>query len=88
MRRLIALLALLSGLAAAGAPVTAAQVSDVCDRITSSESAEAGKVQACKCRESRRNSSGKADTTKGRKSCKPVVIFIPTIQFGADRAYE
>ncbi|WP_209347445.1 hypothetical protein [Pontixanthobacter sp. CEM42] len=88
MRRLLALLALLSGLVAAGAPATAAQASDVCDRITSSESAEASKVQACKCREARRNASGKADTTKGCKSRKPVVIFIPTIQFGADRAYE
>jgi len=88
MRRLLALLALLSGLAACGAPATAAQLSDVCDRVTSSESAEAGKSEACKCREARRDAAGKANTSKGCKTRKPVVIFIPTIQIGVDRAHE
>lgn len=88
MRRLLALIALLSGLAAVGTPATAAQISDVCDRITSSESAEAGKLEACKCREARRDAAGKIDTSKGCKARKPVVIFIPTIQIGIDRAHE
>lgn len=88
MRRFFALLALLSGLAACGAPATAAQISDVCDRITSSETANPADVEACKCREPRRDAAGKVDTAKGCKALRPVVVFIPTIQIGADRAYE
>ncbi|MXO90079.1 hypothetical protein [Pontixanthobacter aquaemixtae] len=63
-------------------------MSDVCDRITSSETAEAAKSDACKCREIRRDAAGRSVTEKGCKPRKPVIIYIPTIQFGADRAYE
>ncbi|MFZ1743856.1 MAG: hypothetical protein WAT93_13440 [Pontixanthobacter sp.] len=88
MRHLIALFALLSGLAAVGAPVTAAQISEACEQVASAESSQQGKQCQCESRSERKPVPGKSGSGKSCKARKPVVIYIPTVQFGADRAYE
>lgn len=88
LRQLITLLALLTGLAAVGAPAQAL-VYDAASGVELAAGAERPcKGEACAC-------SGPASQALGKpraaKPCKPapvVTVVIPTVQVGADRAYE
>ena len=88
MRRLLAFLALLSGLAAVGTPVGAAVSNGVCEQVASAEVSQPGKQVQCACDTKRRGPASGAGSERGAKTRKPVKIFIPTVQFGADRAHE
>ncbi len=88
MRRLLAFLALLSGLAAVNAPAHAALLNGAAEHISASETAQSEKQQKNICRNDKRSAPEKSDTAKGCKTRKTVIIFIPTVQFGPDRAFE
>lgn len=89
LRRLLACLALFTGLAALGAPASPAMADVVAGQIGASVMAEQSEGgQACAC------ASETAPCTE-RPSRKPlgsvrrtIRVYIPTVQFGADRAYE
>lgn len=90
MRQLLALAALLTGLAAIGTPVHAAvnnavgvgveQPSDTRD----TESRETQNV----CAEKQRKQKLRGEKVTPCKPQEPVTIYIPSVMFGADRAYE
>ncbi len=88
MRRIFAILALFTGLAAVGAPVNAAVMGEVCQQVSNETDTQTRKASPCKCEEDRRTVPCKANTPQRPKSRATVVIFIPTVQFGADRAFE
>ena len=89
LRRLLTCLALITGLAAAGAPVSAIAVEAQGQRTESSVClAESGKELRCDCIErTDRQNAGK----KGSQACKPrkpIVIYLPPLYLGIDRAHE
>lgn len=88
MRRLLAFLALLSGLAAVNAPAHAALLNGAAEQVSASETAQGEKQQKNACRSDKRSTPEKTDTAKGCKARKTIIIFIPTVQFGSDRAFE
>lgn len=89
LRRLLTCLALVTGLAAFGTPVHAAVY-----QAAEAEVERATKVEST-CRQDEADYREKSRTTSGKvrqkAPCKPVqtiTIVIPTVMFGADRAYE
>lgn len=88
MRRIFAFLALFSGLLAAGAPANAAVLNEACEQVASADFTQSGKQAECDCRADKRGTPGKKDGNKGCKTRKPIIIYIPTVQMGIDRAYE
>lgn len=88
LRRLITLLALLSGLAAVGAPAQAL-VYDAASGVELAAGSERPcKGEACACIPQARQPLG---TLRAGKPCKPatvVTVVIPTVQVGVDRAAE
>lgn len=87
LRRLLACLALITGLAAVGAPVQAAlyEASSV-QAATGTE--RPCKGESCDCPNVPRQTIPGA---REKAPCKPapvITIVIPTVQLGADRAYE
>ena len=88
-RQLLALLALLTGLVAAGVPAQAALSGDF--RVGVEQSAagagDAREVK-CPCEEKQRKQKLRGEKVTPCKKQEPVVIYLPTVQFGADRAYE
>ncbi|MDZ4306968.1 hypothetical protein [Allopontixanthobacter sp.] len=88
-RRLLTCLALITGLAAVGAPANAAVFDTLSEQVSgTSADCQQGKVTQCDCVVHPATSPTKDDPIKVCKVRKPIVIFIPTIHFGADRAYE
>ena len=88
-RRLLTCLALITGLAAAGAPANAAVLDAFSEQVSAASApCQQGKTAQCECVVQPATSPSKGDPIKVCKTRKPVVIFIPTIHFGADRAYE
>ncbi|MBD3773120.1 MAG: hypothetical protein IE921_06020 [Rhodobacteraceae bacterium] len=90
LRRLLACLALLTGLAAVGGPAQAAFADAIAEQTQSSTQApQPGKAQTCPCQD-RRTAKGDKSTTppECRMRTKPVTVYIPTVMFGADRAFE
>lgn len=88
MRRFFALLAIVTGLAAVGAPANAAVVNDVCQQVSSGESSSAVQTERCACEARRARDKRTITGIKGSKRPTSVVVYIPTVQFAADRAYE
>jgi hypothetical protein len=89
-KRLLTCLARITGLAAVATPANAGFVEAISEQFQSSApSAQPGKSTECSC-----SSHGAvAGTKKGatancRKRDKRITIIIPTVQFGADRAFE
>ncbi len=88
-RQLLALLALLSGLAAYGAPAQAAIGSGVdigVEQAADNAVAPKSGKPVCADREVQQKLKGEKSTP-----CRPaptVVIVVPTVMFGPDRAYE
>lgn len=88
LRRLITLLALLTGLAAAGAPAQA-MVYDAASGVELATAAERScKGEACACARPIRPSFGGGCAAKHRRTFQRVTVFIPTVQLGVDRARE
>ncbi len=89
LRQVIALFALLSGLAAVGAPVHAAVGGSVGSVMEQSDTREADartKRAPCPAKDKKQ----KLRDSKPAPCAKPepVVIYLPTVMFGVDRAYE
>lgn len=88
MRRLLAFLALLSGLTAIGASPQASALSSAASEIAATQTTQSDKRKQVECRADRKNPANRAESSKECKQFRPVVIFIPTVQMGSDRAYE
>ena len=88
LRRLITLLAILSGLTAAGAPAHAVVYDGASGVELASKAEKACKSDSARCAVAERKS---LDAPREKKPCKSVCfvkVFIPTVQLGIDRAYE
>ncbi|WFL76850.1 hypothetical protein P7228_12715 [Altererythrobacter arenosus] len=90
LRRLLACLALLTGLAAIGSPVSPAMAEALTGQVGQSVvAAQAESGQKCVC-DSRTATGPDSEKCADRNPAprKTIRIYIPTVQFGADRAYE
>lgn len=89
LTRLLACLALLTGLAASGTPANAAFAQALSAEVSDSAAeAQPGKTQRCATLVRKSRLPAKADPARDCKPRKPIVIYIPTVQFGPDRAFE
>ena len=89
LARLLACLALVTGLAAIGVPVQAS-VGSVASEQASPVAAcqQVAKPDRCQCQADPRGKLDRNDAATACRTRKPVVIYIPTVQLGADRARE
>ena len=88
-RRILTCLALITGLAAVGAPLNATVVGSLSEQVGASKPASTSPAsEECECRSQRGSDPSKREPNAKCKPRKPVIIYIPTVQFGADRAYE
>ena len=90
LRRILACLALITGLAATGTPAQARMMLDFgTSQIESGSSASQGPQRIdCAANAEKLNSQGKTVAKPGCPPRKPIVIYIPTVQLGPDRARE
>lgn len=89
LRRFLACLALLTGLAAMGAPANAAVADALSAQVGVSKTAGcAQSSERCECIAARASSSDKREVPPRCRQRRPIVITIPTVQFGPDRALE
>ena len=89
LRRFLALLALLTGLAALSAPVHAA-VSSAVDAAVEQASTRGQDNRDTQeaCAEKQRKQKLRGEKVTPCKPQEPVTIYIPAVMFGADRAFE
>ena len=89
VRQLLALIALLTGLAAIGAPVHGA-VNSVVDTAVSQSDTRGSDARDAQeiCADKQRKQKLRGDRVTPCKQQEPVTVYIPTVMFGADRAYE
>lgn len=88
LARLLACLALVTGLAAVGVPANAAVSQAASQQVETEGQQQPGRSAVC-TPASPRNTSGPIDSAQPKcRARKPVVIYVPTVQFGADRAFE
>jgi hypothetical protein len=89
LRRILAIFALVTGLTAVGTPAQARMMA-----VMSQSVVEGAQVQtpattvACEIAPQRSRLRGRASPQQNCRPPKPVVIVIPTIQLGPDRARE
>lgn len=90
LRRLLACLALITGLAAAGAPLTVSAAEAMSQQVANGSCvSEQGREQRCDCTEKRESQPfGKRKSSTGCKPRKPVLVNIPPLYLGPDRALE
>jgi hypothetical protein len=89
LRRILACLALITGLAALGTPAEARMMLDFGQQVENGPTTSQGGQQApCSAAPQRTNAQGKIATQPGCAPRRPIVIYIPTVQFGPDRARE
>lgn len=89
LRRLFACFALITGLAATATPAQARMMAVMTQSVV--EGAQPTQTQQpspCVAQKERRALRGKISARSDCRPPKPVVIVIPTIQFGPDRALE
>lgn len=88
LRRLLACLALLTGLAAIGAPVNAGVVDTFAAQVGASKAAPAvPSTERADCQAQRTSTGNRREQPECRQR-RPVIIYIPTVQYGPDRALE
>ena len=89
VRQILALIALLTGLAAIGAPVHGA-VNSVVDAAVSQSDTRGSDARDAQeiCADKQRKQKLRGDRVTPCKQQEPVTVYIPTVMFGADRAYE
>ncbi len=89
LRRLFACLALLTGLAAVGAPVNAGVVDTVAAQVGASKPAPTvAPTERAECQQPRSSTGNRRTQSADCRPRRTVIITIPTVQFGADRAFE
>ena len=88
LRRLLACLAIATGLAAVSAPAQAALYQGLSAQLEQGEKAGETKRAECECQERQRAQRLRGEKPTPCDTAKPLRIYIPTVQFGADRAYE
>lgn len=89
LRRLLACLALITGLAAAGAPAHANVAGAVAAQLEMAERVEdSTRSEEQSCADRQRQQRQKGVKVTPCKPSEPVTIYIPTVQFGPDRAFE
>ena len=89
LTRLLACLALITGLAAAGTPANAAYAQALSAEVgISTAEAQPSKTLRCGAIARKGKLPAKADPAQDCRQRKPIVIYIPTVQFGPDRAFE
>lgn len=88
-RRLLACLALITGLAAAAAPAHASVAESVGAQLEMTQRVEDGtRAEESPCAERQRQQRQKGVKVTPCKPSEPVTVYIPTVQFGPDRAFE
>lgn len=90
LRQLFALIALLTGLAAIGSPVQAAVNSAVgvgVEQPSDRSDTETRDAQNA-CAQKQRKQKLRGEKVTPCKKQEPVTVYIPSVMFGADRAYE
>ena len=89
LRRVLACLALITGLAALGTPAEARMIMDFGQQVENSPTASQGSQQVpCSDLPQRVNAQGKIASQPACAPRRPIVIYIPTVQLGPDRARE
>ena len=88
LRRLITLLALLTGLAAAGAPAHAVVFNAASGVEVAAGAEKSGQREDCETRAKDRRSLASPRKAEPCKPAPAVRVLIPTVQMGTDRAYE
>ena len=88
-RHILTLLALLSGFLAYGEPARAAELADLTSQLEQGEKAgDPEHALACRCQTGQLSQRSLGIETLRCATAEPLRIFIPTIRFGSDRAYE
>ncbi|GAA4036893.1 hypothetical protein [Parerythrobacter jejuensis] len=88
-RQILTLLALLTGFAAMGVPASAAVGEMFGPQVQSGAEAKAEeRREECRLRKERDRSPVKRESIKDCKPRKSVKLYLPTVMFGIDRAYE
>ncbi|OZA91883.1 MAG: hypothetical protein B7X57_09390 [Erythrobacter sp. 34-65-8] len=88
-RRLLACLALLTGLAAIGTPANAAFAETLSAQVGVSKAASGTPAaERRECSAQRGTNPAKRDVAPQCKHRRAIVITIPTVQYGPDRALE
>jgi hypothetical protein len=89
LRRLLACLALITGLAAVGTPAEARMMLDFGQQVENSPAVSQGsQPSSCSTNLQRPNAQGKTATPSGCAPRRPIVVYLPTVQLGPDRARE
>ncbi|MCT2558227.1 hypothetical protein N0B51_04470 [Tsuneonella sp. YG55] len=89
LRRILACFALITGLTAAGSPAEARIMAVMTQSVVeATQSQQQAPATACEAIQQRANLRSKGAGPAPCRPRKPVVIIIPTIQFGPDRALE
>ena len=89
LRRVLACFALVTGLAAVGVPVNATIIESLSEQVRTDKPApHASETESCECRAERDRVPGKRGEDPECKPRKSVIIYIPTVMLGVDRAIE
>jgi hypothetical protein len=89
LRRLLTCLALITGLAAIGAPVNAGVVDTFAAQVRTSKAAPAAPdAERAECPVQCATVVGRREQASNCRQRRTVVITIPTVQYGPDRALE
>lgn len=88
LRRILTLLALLTGLAATGAPAHALVYTAASGVEVTAGAEKVSKADIRECRSATRQSLASPRKAMPCEARPPVTILIPTVQVGVDRAYE
>lgn len=88
-RQLLTLLALITGLAAFGAPANAAVGELFGSQVQAGQTSRSDeRREECRQRKERERSPARREDTKDCPPPRPVRIILPTVMFGVDRAFE
>lgn len=89
LARILAAFALVTGLASIGAPADARLLASISEQVESAPSSQTGSAQVpCPVATQDARLKGKVDPNADCKPRRPVIIYLPTVQYGPDRALE
>lgn len=89
IRRLLACFALLTGLAVVGAPAHAMLSEMAGSQVELNDSGDRDTTeQTTPCREQQRKQRARGEQIRPCEETRTIRIYVPTVQFGPDRALE